>query len=137
MLGWLRKRRLKKAAMAVEWHLYKIQDVREMRDRDVLLGLHGQVLAANYELVSHASRALAALRVSEELSGKALVEPAKEIRNIFVALLKLPAIPQHAVGSTPVEEIERLYHEWDGRPRSDEMVAYEQLEDWSFTSRRD
>lgn len=129
MFGWMKKRQLKIAAMAVDWHLNKILDLRQARDSNILLELHGMVLADNFELVSHASRGLVQLRITEEISG-AKSEVTELFRNIFTSLLELPAIPHHAVKITTAEEIERLYAEWDGRPRTGEIIAFENLENW-------
>lgn len=129
MLGSLKKRQLKIAAMAVDLHLNKILDLRQARASNILMELHAMVLADNFELVSHASRGLVQLRIAQEISG-VTSEVTELFRNIFMSLLELPAIPHRAVKDTTAEEIERLYAEWDGRPRTDEIIAFENLENW-------
>jgi hypothetical protein len=104
-----------------------MKEVRDTRDHYFAEGHHGMVLAANHSLASRASRALAALRASEELSGHSPVENADRLRDYLTTLQKLPALPMHELGSTPRKEIERRYNQYVAEGIPAEARAGERL----------
>ncbi len=116
-----RKRRLTKAAHQLSWHLAKMSGLEHSRDNYDMQALDpndefaanqkAMALAVNYELVSHASRALAELRKTEELAPDAQLSSAESMRRYLMSRASLPAISYNATEVTSRDEIERRYQE--------------------------
>jgi hypothetical protein len=106
--------RKEKAALTVSRHMEKMYDLEAQRKNYIDRSKHGLVLATNYELVSHASRALALLRRAEELAdgGPVSLQSAEKLRRYLTSRLEIPAIPRGALQDTPEDEIERLFQKW-------------------------
>jgi hypothetical protein len=98
-----------------------------MRDDYEKDGLHGMVLAINYELISDATRALDALRRIEELTPDHQISVASRteieaLREQLNPLTSLPALPRWRVQDPDAggeqashAEIERLHAEYRRR----------------------
>lgn len=97
---------------SIAWHLQQMASIERARSEWEAEGQAAMVLAANYELTSHASRALAALRKTEELADEVSKEDAEELRRYFSSALKLPGIARKDVDQTPRAEVERTYQRY-------------------------
>lgn len=91
------------------WHVQQMSSLEATRTELEREGQRGMVLAVNYELVSHATRALAALRKLEELGGSL-----PDLRRYLLAILDLPAVPRSELNERPKAEIDRLFEEYQG-----------------------
>lgn len=92
-------------------HWSQIETLLGFREKDERHRRKRRVLAYNYELVSHATRALEALRKAEEL-GANLTENVSEVREYLQHLLDLPAVARASLESTSQGKIDRLYSEY-------------------------
>lgn len=101
-------RRTKNKA-ALEFHLYKISALGQIRREWELKGRREQVLGVNFEMASHAARALSALRHLEELGEVLSPTEAGDLRSSLSHVLNLPAIAEGQLPTTSIEEINRTY----------------------------
>jgi len=119
----LQKRRLRKAAGELQWHLAKMDELCALRDTydrevqsasgDSRTHLKSMALAVNYELCSHASRAIAALRAVEENAPpyQEMDADSAQIRSYLTSCISLPAIPRKEVGWHSADYVEDLYEQ--------------------------
>jgi hypothetical protein len=103
------------------YHVQRIDTSLRMRQRYITEGLHGMVLAVNYELASDATRAIDALRRIEELTPDHELAPGQRaefgaMRSRLARLIDLPSLPAWRVaarsgdtGYVPPAEIAALY----------------------------
>lgn len=110
------------------WHRERFQHhwakiaifVEQRQQEERRPGHKGKVLSTNYELVSHATRALEALRKAEEL-GARLGKDVPEVRRYLQYLINLPSLPAREIQAAAATEIDRLYDEFQSyRRRSPE-----------------
>ena len=102
-----RRRRLVGHLTTHKWHLDKIYELEQLRDKYEAAGRKAILLAANFEIVSHTSRALAELRKAEEIArGSVKGDP---MREFLQPKLSLPAIRRDQVETTPAAEIDALF----------------------------
>lgn len=120
-----RKRKLKKHTEALGWHVQMIGKLEASRDDYERDGLEAMVLAANYEIMSHASRALAELRRTEELGGGDV--KGAEMREYLTPKVDLPALRRDEIDSTPEARIRELYDQFaaSDRGKSASQIAYD------------
>lgn len=104
------RRKLQSHLEQLRWHTSKIGELELMRDDYEAHGLDVMVLAVNWEIVSHASRALGELRKAEELSAAAM--NGGEMRDFLKPKLDLPALPRNQVDTTDPAQVVRLYSEF-------------------------
>lgn len=110
-------RRVKNSEL-LAWHTQKMSALEQFREAYEDEGRLGMVLATNFELVSHASRALTALRKLEELGDTITEQAAARLRLYLGRVLELPAIPRAEVSGTDANKIKRLYDEYRSLART-------------------
>lgn len=115
MSGWFAGIRTARCREQLMWHLQQMESLSADRDAWESQGRHERVLSVNFEMVSHASRALGVLRELEELGDHTILGPTTKLRTYLAAHLALPNVPQHALGRTSQADIERLYAAYAGR----------------------
>ena len=120
----LRRRRLRRAASKLKWHLDKMDQLMSLRrgyENEIPsssdeYGVHlmAMALAVNYELASHASRAIGLLRQVDELrpSDQMMDLESIRIRDLLNRCSALPAIPRREVGWHSAEHVEELYDQY-------------------------
>lgn len=120
-----RKGRLAKHLKTLQWHVHMIGKLEFSRDNYERDGLKVMVLAVNYEIMSHASRALAELRKAEELSGGEV--DGTEMREYLAPKVDLPAVRRDEVDSVPGERVDSLYSDFveGGKGKSARQTEYD------------
>ena len=100
------------------WHLQQMASLEQSRADWEHDGRKERVLSTNFELVSHATRALVNFRKLEELdpqqaeAGRLWFQmrfEGENLRDYLLETASLPAIPYHARLSTPRDEVDQLF----------------------------
>lgn len=104
--------RAKKHEAALEFHLYKIFELGRIRGEWEDRGRPAEVLKMNFEMASHATRALQAVRKLEEIGNVLTPEEAADSRAKFTHVVNLPAIRSDEIQSTDRSKIEALYQDY-------------------------
>ena len=119
-MGFLKKRRFKKVAETMAWHvgsinqlvLARLGDLDDAGEYGASRFTKSAVLAKNYEMASHAARALTCFREMQETSGVGTTQDVRETRQWLAHFVDIPAMSYRDTSTAPDAEIDRLWGEF-------------------------
>lgn len=120
-----RKGRLARHLETLHSHIHMIGKLEDSRDGYEQDGLEGMVLAVNYEIMSHATRALTELRKAEELSRGDL--DGAQMRDYLTPKVDLPALRRDQLNAMPSALVKELYEKFarSNKGKSASQVRYD------------